>query len=60
MREREELSEEFDETLQKILDKVNKNNYIMLIWDISVRVRNNAVTNIVGTTGEAAVMQSLT
>jgi len=28
---RDELSEEFDETLQKILNKVNKNNYIMLI-----------------------------
>jgi len=27
---REELNKEFYETLQKILDKVNKNDYIML------------------------------
>jgi hypothetical protein len=39
---REGISELFDETPQKILDKVNKNDYIMLIADISARVRNNA------------------
>jgi exonuclease III len=32
---REESNEEFYETLQKILDKVNKNNYIMLIVDMN-------------------------
>ena len=30
---REELNEEFYETLQKILGKVNKKDYIMLIVD---------------------------
>jgi hypothetical protein len=52
---REELSEEFYETLQKILDKVNKNGYIMLIGDMNARVGNNKVTNIVGTNGEATL-----
>jgi hypothetical protein len=55
---REGLSEEFDETLQKILDTVNKNDYIMLIGDISSRVQNNAVTNRVGSNGEAALNNS--
>ena len=32
---RDELNEEFYETLQKILDKVNKNDYIMLIGDMN-------------------------
>ena len=52
---REGISELFDETLQMILDKVNKNDYIMLTGDMSARVRNNAVTNRVGTNGEAAL-----
>jgi len=34
----EELSEEFEETLQKTFDKVNKNDYTMFIGDISARV----------------------
>jgi len=37
----EELNEEFYETLQKILDKVNKNDYSMLIGDMNARVGNN-------------------
>jgi len=49
---REELNEEFYETLQKILGKVNKNDYIMLIGDMNGRVGNNRVANIVGTNGE--------
>ena len=47
---RDELNEEFCETLQNILDKVNKNYYIMLIGDM-----NNRVDNVVGTNGEAAL-----
>ena len=52
---RDELNEEFYETLQKILDKVNKNGYIMLIGDMNARVGNNRFSNIVGTNGEAAL-----
>jgi len=37
---RDELNEEFYETLQQILNKVNKNDYIMLIG-----VGNNRVSN---------------
>ena len=52
---REELNEEFYETLQKISDKVNKNDYIMFIEDMNARVGNNRVANIVGTNGEATL-----
>ena len=52
---RDELNEEFYETLQKILDKVNKNDYMMLIGDMNARVGNNRVANIVGTDGEATL-----
>ena len=52
---RDELNEEFYETLQKLLDKVNKNNYIMLIGDMNARVGNNRISNIVGTNGEATL-----
>jgi len=34
------------------MDKVNKNDYIMLIGDMNARVCNNRVSNIVGTNGE--------
>jgi hypothetical protein len=49
------LDEEFYETLQKILDKVNKNDYIMLGGGMNARVGNNRVVNIVGTNGEATL-----
>jgi hypothetical protein len=42
------------ETLQKVLDKANKNDWVMLIGDMNARVGNNEVTNTVGTNGEAA------
>jgi len=42
---RDELNEEFYETLQKILDKVNKNDYVMLIGDMNARVGNNSFLN---------------
>ena len=32
-------------TLQKIPDKVTKNDYIMLIGDMNARAGNNKVTN---------------
>ena len=58
---REELNEVFYDTLQKILDKVNKNDYIMLIGDRNGRVGNNGVANIVITNGEdPAIYCSLT
>ena len=50
---RDELNEEFYETLQKILHKVNKNDYIMLIGDMNARVGNNRVANILGTNGKS-------
>jgi len=34
---------------------VNKNGYMMLIWDMKAKVGNNKVTNIVGTNGEVTV-----
>jgi len=46
------MSNFFYEALQKILDKVNKNDYIMLIGDMNARV-----ANIVGTNGEATLRQ---
>ena len=52
---RDELNEEFYETLQKMLDKVNKNDYIMLIGDMNASVGNNRIANIVGTNGEATL-----
>jgi len=52
---RDELNEEFYETLQKILDKVNKNDYIMLIGDMNARVGNNRIANVMGTNGEATL-----
>ena len=52
---RDELNEEFYETLQKILDKVNRNDCIMLIGNMNVRVGNNRVANMVGTNGEATL-----
>ena len=52
---RDELNEEFYETLQKILDKVNKNDYIMLMGDTNARVGNIRLADIVGTNGEATL-----
>jgi len=52
---RDDISEEFYETLQKILDKVNKNNYIMLIGDMNASFGNKRVANIGGTNGEATL-----
>jgi len=37
------------------LDIVNRNDCIMLIGDMNVRVRNNRVANMVGTNGEATL-----
>jgi hypothetical protein len=52
---REELSKGFYETLQKMLDTVNNNDYMLLIGDMDARVGNNETTNIVGTNGEVAL-----
>ena len=54
---RDDISGEFYETLLKILDKVDKNYYLMFIRDTNVRVGNNGVANIVGTNG-AAILNS--
>ena len=42
-------------SLRVLLDKVNKNDYIMLIGDMNARVGNNKVANIVGTNEEATL-----
>jgi hypothetical protein len=52
---REELNEEFYGKLQKKSDKVNKNDYMMLIWHMKAKVGNNKVTNLVGTNGEVTL-----
>jgi hypothetical protein len=36
---REELNDKFYETLKRILDKLNKNGYMMLIWDMKAKSR---------------------
>lgn len=40
---------------QKIFDKVNNSDYIMLTGDMNAGVGNSKVTNTVSTNGEAAV-----
>jgi hypothetical protein len=52
---REDLNEEFYETLQKILDKVNRYDYMLLTGDRNYGVGNNTITNIVGTNGETSL-----
>jgi len=52
---RGELNEEFNEILEKVLHKVNRNDNIMLIGDMNARVGKNRVINIVGTKGEATL-----
>jgi hypothetical protein len=52
---KDELNDEFYETLQKILDKVNNNDYIMLTGDMNARVGNNVFGNIVGNNGEVTL-----
>ena len=49
---REELNDEFYETLQKAFDKVNKNDYILLMGDLNARIRNRGIQNVMGTNGE--------
>jgi len=43
---REQLSDEFYDTLEKIMDKVNKNHYIMLTGEMHARADSDEVTNI--------------
>jgi hypothetical protein len=43
------------ETLQKILDKTNKNDLVVLIADMNAGVGNSEVTNLVVTDGAAAL-----
>jgi hypothetical protein len=42
-------------TLQKKMDKVNKNDYIMSTGNMNARAGNNEVTNIVHTNRKAAL-----
>jgi hypothetical protein len=52
---REELSEEFYEKLQNLLDQMNNNYYIILIWNMNARRGNAAVSNTEGTNGGATL-----
>jgi hypothetical protein len=54
---REESNDKFYKILQKVVDRVNKNAYIMLIGDMNTQVGNNIIkiTNIVGTNEEASL-----
>ena len=44
-----ELNEEFCEVLQKLIDIVDKNDYIILTGDMNARVENSSVENVRGT-----------
>ena len=50
-----EISDAFYETLQNILNKVNKNGYIILRGDMNARIGNSKITNTVDTYVEAAL-----
>lgn len=52
---KDELNEEFYETLQKAIDKVNKNDYLMLMGDLNARVGNSRINDVMGTNGEAVI-----
>ena len=52
---RDELNEEFYEKLQKIFDKVNRKDFIMLKGDMNARFGNKRVANTVGKNGESTL-----
>jgi hypothetical protein len=52
---REELSEEFYEKLQNLLDQMNNSYYIMLIRNMNARRGNTKVSNTEGTNGGATL-----
>jgi exonuclease III len=52
---RQELSDEFYEQLQNILEKTNKNDYILMMGDLNARIGNITIMKIVGTDGEPTV-----
>lgn len=52
---RHEDSEEFYEELQKLLDKINKNDYYIIAGDLNARIGKIPITNIVGTEGEEVI-----
>jgi len=47
-----EQTEEFCETLQGQLDKISKNDYIVVAGDYNARVGNIPIDGILGTNGE--------
>jgi exonuclease III len=49
---REEETIKFYKILQNIIDKVNKNDYIILAGDFNARVGNTAIQGVAGTMGE--------
>ena len=50
--EKTEQTEEFYETLQDQVDKISKNNYIVVAGDYNARVGNIPIDGIFGTNGE--------
>jgi len=47
-----EQTEEFYETLQDQIDKINKNDYIVAVGNYNARVGNIPIDGILGTNGE--------
>jgi exonuclease III len=52
---RQELGDEFYEQLQNILEKTNKNDYILMMGDLNARIGNTKIMKIVGTNDKPTV-----
>jgi hypothetical protein len=52
---REELSNTLYDELQNVINKINENDYTLLIGDINKHIRNKKNMNIVGTIGEEKI-----
>ena len=52
---RREESEEFYQKLQEIVDKINKNDYVLLMGDFNARIGKQRVDKVIGTNGESTV-----
>jgi hypothetical protein len=50
-----ELNDVFYDQLQNIFDKINKNDYILMMGDLNARTGNTKVMKIIGTNGEPTV-----
>jgi exonuclease III len=55
----EEESDKFYEKLQTFLNKINKNDMIMLMGDFNARVGNSKIEQCIGTFGEQTYKEML-